>query len=72
MLRKMVDSIASGDVEPNPYTRGTAHNPCVYCPYGAVCHPADVPGRRNYKAMSSKEFWTGIGEELKKNGRKTD
>ena len=72
LLRKMVDSIASGDVEPNPYTRGTAHNPCVYCPYGAVCHPADVPGRRNYKAMSSKEFWTGIGEELKKNGRKTD
>lgn len=72
LLRKMVDSIASGDVEPNPYTRGTAHNPCVYCPYGAVCHPADVPGRRNYKAMSSKEFWTGIGEELKNNGRKTD
>jgi len=72
LLRNMVDSIASGDVEPNPYTRGTSHNPCTYCPYGAVCHPEDVPGRRNYKAMSSKEFWNAIGEELNKNGRATD
>ena len=71
-LKNMVDSIASGDVDPNPYTRGTGHNPCVYCPYGAVCHPENVPGRRNYKAMSSKEFWNAIGEELNKCGRKTD
>ena len=72
LLRNMVDSIASGDVAPNPYTRGTSHNPCTYCPYGAVCHPENVPGRRNYKAMSSKEFWNAIGEEMKGNGRKAD
>lgn len=71
-LRKIVDSIASGDVTPNPYTRGSSHNPCIYCPYGAVCHPEDVPGRRNYKAMKNMEFWNAIGEELNKNGRKSD
>ena len=71
-LRKMVDSIASGDVTPDPYTRGGSHNPCTYCPYGAICHPEDVPGRRNYKAMKNQEFWKAIGEELKKNGGTTD
>ena len=64
LLIKMADEIASGCVTANPYTRGESHNACRYCPYGAVCHVADIDGRRNYKKMSSEEFWEGIGKEM--------
>ena len=67
ILQKMVDDIASGNVEPNPYTRGTG-NVCNYCPYGAVCHPSDISGRRNYKTMDSKRFWEEIRKEMNGNG----
>jgi ATP-dependent helicase/DNAse subunit B len=68
VLMKMVDEISSGNVSPNPYTRGTSHNACAYCPYGAVCHKDSVEGRRNYKAMSSQRFWEEIEKEVRKNG----
>lgn len=68
LLRKMVDDIASGNVDANPYTRGSAHNACSFCPYGAVCHSATVDGRRNYKAISSKEFWNQIEKEMRELG----
>jgi ATP-dependent helicase/nuclease subunit B len=60
LLGKMVDDIASGNVEPNPYTRGTAHSACAFCPYGAICHEATVEGRRNYKTMTDQRFWEEI------------
>ena len=63
VLSGMVDDIASGNIEPNPYTRGTSHNACAYCPYGAVCHNQEVEGRRNYKAMSAQRFWEEIEKE---------
>ncbi len=69
VLSGMVQEIASGDVSPNPYTRGSSHSACTFCPYGAVCHKDSVEGRRNYKAMSAREFWDGIGKELERNGR---
>ncbi len=72
LLTKMVDEIASGRVEPNPYTRGTAHSACTYCPYKMVCHADGVEGRRNYKAMTAQRFWEEIGKEMKEDGRKTD
>ena len=59
----MVEDIASGNVEPNPYTRGTAHNACAFCPYGAVCHKAQVSGRRNYKAMKADRFWMEVSRK---------
>jgi len=62
-LRKLVNEIASGDVTANPYTRGYSHDACTFCPYGAVCHKEDVPGRRNYQKMESQEFWERIGKE---------
>ena len=62
-LSGMVADIASGNVEPNPYTRGTAHNACSYCPYGAVCHQSSVAGRRDYKAMTAERFWEEIEKE---------
>ena len=68
VLGKMVDDITSGNVEPNPYSRGNNHDACAYCPYGAICHPAEVSGRRNYKTMSSQRFWEEIEKEMKENG----
>ena len=65
LLGKMVDDIASGNVTPNPYTRGSSHNACRFCPYGAVCHASSVEERRNYKIMSSQRFWDEIEKEMK-------
>jgi ATP-dependent helicase/nuclease subunit B len=68
LVSKMVEEIASGCIAPNPYTRGTSHNACTFCPYGAVCHSESVEGRRDYKAMSAQEFWEEVYKELKSNG----
>ena len=68
LLGKMVEEIMSGNVKPNPYTRGTSHNPCVYCPYGTVCHSAEVEDRRNYKAMTAQRFWEEVEKEMNKHG----
>ena len=68
ILGDMVDKIASGDVTPNPYTRGTSHDACAFCPYGAVCHKASVAGRRNYKAMAADKFWEEVEKEVQRRG----
>ncbi len=68
VLGRMVDEIASGSVEPNPYTRGSAHSACAFCPYSAVCHETQVEGRRNYKAMTAQRFWDEIGKEMDRHG----
>jgi len=67
-LKGMVNEIASGEISPNPYTRGSAHNACSYCPYQDVCHYTTVEGRRNYKAMSAQRFWDEIGKEMNHHG----
>jgi len=69
LLGEMVDEIASGNVTPNPYTRGSSHNACRFCPYGSVCHSASVAERRNYKMMSSQRFWDEIEKEMSKHER---
>ena len=63
VLRNLVNDIASGSVTPNPYTRGTSHSACSFCPYGTVCHRDEVEGRRNYKTMTAQRFWDEIGKE---------
>ena len=68
LLGKMVDDIASGCVEPNPYTRGSSHNACAFCPYGAVCHQATVEGRRDYKSMTAQRFWEEVEKEMSNRG----
>ncbi len=68
LLSQMVDTISAGDITPNPYTRGSYHNACTYCPYGEVCHPEDVPGRREYQAMKADRFWEEIEKEMKHRG----
>ena len=68
LLGKMVDQIASGCVDPNPYTRGSSHNACTYCPYKAVCDHTAVPERRNYRAMTAERFWQEVSREVKAHG----
>ena len=68
LLGKMVDDISSGCVAPNPYTRGSSHNACTYCPYSAVCHLETVEERRNYKAMTAQRFWEDVEKEVKGHG----
>ena len=63
ILGELVEDIASGNVTPNPYTRGTSHDACAFCPYGSVCHKDSVEGRRNYKTMTAQRFWEEIGKE---------
>ncbi len=65
VLKQLVEDIASGNVEPNPYTRGSSHSACAFCPYGNICHEATVEGRRNYKTMSAPRFWEEVGKEMR-------
>ena len=67
-LQGMVNDIASGNIEPNPYTRGNNFDACTYCPYGGVCHKDSVATRRNYETMDEGRFWTEIEREVGKNG----
>ena len=68
VLKRIVNDIESGNVTPNPYTRGSSHDACTFCPYGAVCHKHSVENRRNYKAMTAERFWQEIGKELSADG----
>ena len=69
ILGRMVEDIASGNVQPNPYTRGSSHSACAFCPYGPICHKDEVEGRRNYKTMTRERFWEEIGKEVSTDGR---
>ena len=64
LVGAMIDEIASGNVEPNPYTRGSNHNACRFCPYGSICHWQNVPGRRNYKEVDAGSFWEAVEKEV--------
>ena len=68
VLAGIVDDIASGNVEPNPYTRGSSSSACDFCPYGAICHENEVEGRRNYKTMNAQRFWEEVGKEMESHG----
>ena len=68
VLAKFVNEIASGDITPDPYTRGSAHDACSYCPYASICHKEEVQGRRNYKTMTSQRFWEEIEKEVNCHG----
>ncbi len=67
-LGGLVEEIASGNVEPNPYTRGSSYDACRFCPYGSVCHSDNVSGRRNYQKMIAQEFWARVEKEIEQHG----
>ena len=69
VLARMVEDIASGNVQPNPYTRGSSHDACSYCPYGSICHKESIKERRNYKTMTAQRFWEEIEKEEMRHGR---
>lgn len=69
VLADLVEDISSGNVMPNPYTRGTAHNACTFCPYGTICHASTVEERRNYKMMTAQKFWEEVAKEVARHGR---
>jgi ATP-dependent helicase/nuclease subunit B len=68
ILGKMVEDIASGNVSPNPYIRGSSHSACDYCPYSTICHKQTVAEKRNYKTMTAQRFWEEIEKEMKHHG----
>ena len=68
IMGAMVDEIASGRIAPNPYTRGTSHDACTYCPYSAVCQGKIGDGRRNYKTMTAQRFWEEVEKEVDHHG----
>ena len=68
LLTGTVNDIASGDVTPNPYTRGTAFDPCTFCPYGPVCHPEQNAQRRNFERINEARFWETVGKEEEHHG----
>lgn len=63
VLRKVVDEIASGVVEPNPSYRDERDNSCVYCPYSQICHKESVEGFRYFKSVNAGEFWETVKKE---------
>ena len=69
LIGTMVDDIASGYVNPNPYTRGSAHSACTWCPYGAICARDREQCRRNYKTMTAQRFWDEIEKEAGRRGK---
>lgn len=63
-LRGFVNDIASGNIEPNPYTRGNDHGACMYCEFKEICHSDMVAGRRNYKNVNADRFWQDVEKEV--------
>lgn len=68
VLGRLVEEIASGNVKPNPYSRGSAHDACRFCPFGDVCHGGKPEDRRNYKTMNAQQFWEEVEKEMSRNG----
>lgn len=63
LLRSVVDEIASGIIEPNPYYRDERDNSCVYCPYSKICHKESIEDYRYLKSVNAKEFWETVRKE---------
>lgn len=69
LVASMVEDIADGNVQANPYSRGSAHDACAFCPYGSICHAEDGVERRVFRAMSAQRFWEEVEKEVTRHGR---
>ena len=67
-LAKLVNEIASGNVEANPYYRGEMLNACLYCPYKSVCHPLENAQFRALATTSFGTFWEKMETEMSDHG----
>jgi ATP-dependent helicase/DNAse subunit B len=64
----MTDSIASGEVTPDPTVRGM-YTPCRYCDYGTVCHPDLCSHAQRVLASTQRDlFWQKLEEEENRHG----
>ena len=60
-VSRLIDEIAGGSVEPDPYYRGPGNNACLYCEFHDACHK-DLCGKaRPFRRVSEGEFWETIG-----------
>lgn len=67
-LSSLLDDLADGNVEPNPYMRGRSIGACVYCPYTSICAQMEISGIRNYEMVKAERFWQDIDKEVKRGG----
>ena len=67
-LRELVNEISSGNITPNPYTRGNDRGACNYCAFKEICHSSSVPGRRNFKTVNAERFWQDVAKEVDPRG----
>ncbi len=68
-LRACVDEIASGDVTPDPYTRGSAQGACAYCEFAQVCHLDTYPNAVRRLASTDRAlFWEKVEKEVGDDG----
>ena len=68
VLKGLVDQIAAGQVDPNPYFRGD-HDACRFCEYGNACH-LDLWGQpRVYQKMEPGDFWLQVKKEVERHGK---
>lgn len=67
-LADMTDSIASGEVAPNPIVRGQ-YGSCRFCDFVSVCH-RDMcrPEMRNLAVTSADKFWEKLEQEEESHG----
>ncbi len=67
-LSALLDDLADGNVEPNPYMRGRNTGACVYCPFTSICAQREISGVRNYEAVKAERFWEDVEKEVNRNG----
>lgn len=67
-LSLLLDDLAEGNVEPNPYMRGRNIGACIYCPYTSICAQREITGVRNYEMVKAERFWDDIDKEVHRRG----
>ncbi len=72
ILANLVNDIASGCVDPNPYSRGETDNACHFCPFKAICHPEENGEFRVLAKTDFAKFWGKLVEEMDNDGGKID
>lgn len=68
LLAGLVDRLAGGCVDADPYFRGDANNACRYCKFGSVCSREGQTGKRSFRRISEEEFWEQIEREDVRHG----
>ena len=62
LLREMGQELAAGDIDADPYWKGSGHTACDFCDFAQACHFEEGRGgdrRRFLYSVSGKEFWEG-------------